>query len=334
MSYTEIMKKWIVHPEIENRLTADLGLSPLITQILANRGIIDTAEVEKFIRPKLGQLRDPFEIPDIESAAKRVLLAKERGEKVCVYGDYDVDGVTGTAIMVNTLKFMGIETSYYIPSRYGEGYSLSLDSVKKIAESGVKLIITVDCGINSAIEIEEANALGVDVIVTDHHNLPHTLPKAFAIVNPKQIAGEHHSKYLSGAGVAFKFAWALLRTAGIKDNVFLTALLDLAALGTISDVVPLTGENRILAVGGLNILNERKRLGLKHLAEVASLYGKITVNHIYFALAPRINAAGRLEHASKSVELLLSDDPQKTREFAEEINRINIRRQGICVSIK
>ncbi len=318
------MKKWIIKPSPDPAL-------PLLHGILKNRGI---ADAEAFLNPKLSHLRDPFEIPNIKKAAERVLLAKERGEKVLVYGDYDVDGVTGTAILVQTLKLLGIETSYYIPHRYGEGYSLSLESVRKIAESGVKLIVTVDCGIASAVEVEEANALGMDVIVTDHHNLPHTLPKAFAIVNPKQIHGEHPSKYLSGAGVAFKFVWALLRTAGFKDSVFLTSLLDLASLGTLSDVVPLTEENRILAVGGLSLINERKRLGIKHLADAASLYGRISVNHIYFGLAPRLNAAGRLEHASKSVDLLLSDDPVRARELAQELSRINTRRQGLGTSIK
>lgn len=318
------MKKWIINQNL------DLGL-PLLYNILRNRGV---ADVDAFLNPKLSNLRDPFEIPDIQKAAGRVLLAKERGEKVLVYGDYDVDGVTGTAILVHTLRFLGIDTSYYIPHRYGEGYSLSFESVRKIADSGVKLVVTVDCGIASAVEIEEANALGMEVIVTDHHNLPHTLPRAFAIVNPKQIAGEHPSKYLSGAGVAFKFAWGLLRTAGLKDSVFLTSLLDLASLGTFSDVVPLTGENRILAVGGLNLINERKRLGIKLLVEAASLYGKISANQIYFGLAPRLNAAGRLEHASKSVELLLSDDPLKAREMARELNRINSRRQDLGSSIR
>lgn len=311
-----------------------MNISKTLANILCNRGILSPSDAENFLSPRLAGLRDPFEIPGIIEAAKRVLLARERGEKVLVYGDYDVDGVTGTSILVQTFKLLGIDCSYYIPHRYGEGYSLSLDSVKKIAETGVKLLVTVDCGIGSAIEVEEANALGMDVVITDHHNLPRQLPKAVAIVNPKQIKGEHPSKYLSGAGVAFKFAWALLRTAGIKDSLFLTSLLDLASLGTISDVVPLTGENRILAVGGLNLINERKRLGIKQLADSAALRGKIGVNQIYFAIAPRINAAGRLEHASKSVDLLLTEDPQAAKEMAEELNRINSKRQSLGSRIK
>ncbi|MFH1826772.1 MAG: single-stranded-DNA-specific exonuclease RecJ [bacterium] len=315
-------------------LAHELKISSLTAQVLINRGIHDLREAQAFLKPSLADLRNPMEIPNIEKAAKRVLLAKERGEKVCVYGDYDVDGVTGTAILVNTLKLLGLDTIYYIPHRYGEGYSLSDASVAEIAKMGVKLIVTVDCGISNFKEIEEAKRLGLEVVVTDHHNLPEKLPNAYAIVNPKQIKGDHPSKYLAGAGVAFKFAWALLRVAGVKDSVFLTALLDLAALGTISDVVPLTAENRILAVMGLKYINERKRPGIKALAEVASLYKNIAVNQIYFGLAPRINAAGRLEHASKSVDLLLTEDANEAQALAEELDEINVRRRGIGEEIR
>jgi single-stranded-DNA-specific exonuclease len=315
-------------------LSRALKIYPLIAQVLINRGIKSVEEADVFLNSRLAHLRDPLEIPNIVQAARRVLLAKEKGEKVLVFGDYDVDGVTGTSILLHTLKLLGIQASYYIPHRYGEGYSLSLESVGKIAQSGVKLVVTVDCGISNHAEIEKANSLGLDVVVTDHHNLPKDLPPAYAVVNPKLIPGEHPSRHLSGAGVAFKFAWALLRVSGVKDSVFLTSLLDLASLGTISDVVPLTAENRILAVGGLKLINERKRLGIKHLADAASLYGKISVKNIYFGLAPRINAAGRLEHASKSVELLLTDDAGQAKALAEELNQINVRRRGIGSEIK
>ncbi|MCU0640535.1 MAG: single-stranded-DNA-specific exonuclease RecJ [Candidatus Margulisbacteria bacterium] len=321
------MKKWLID------LPADPG-SPLLERILSSRGIITPAEREAFLNPKLGQLRDPLEIPQIEAAARRVLLAKEKGEKVAVFGDYDVDGVTATAILLSTLRYLGFSPTYYIPKRYGEGYSLSTNSVKKLASEGVKLIITVDCGIASADEIVLAGELGMTVVVTDHHNLPEQLPPAAAIVNPKMIKGPHPSKYLSGAGVAFKLAWVLLRLSGEKDGVFLTSLLDLAALGTFSDVVPLTAENRILAVGGLRLINERKRLGIKLLAEAASLGKTIGADRVYFALAPRLNAAGRLEHASKAVELLLTDDPLKGQAMAQELNKINTRRQDIGAVIK
>ena len=331
------MKNWVIGPEnreLAAELSRSLNLSPLLGRILVKRGLSSPAAAQNFLKPRLAALRDPFEIPNIEAAARRVLQARDAEEKVTVYGDYDVDGVTGTTILVQTLTQLGIETDYYIPHRYGEGYSLSPESVRKIAAAGTRLIVTVDCGISSAAEVKLAGELGLDVIVTDHHNLPDQLPPAVAIVNPKQIAGAHPSRDLSGAGVAFKFAWALFRLAGIKENTFLTSLLDLAALGTISDVVPLVDENRILAVSGLELIDQRRRLGLKQLAEAAALSGKISVNKIYFGLAPRLNAAGRLEHASKSVELLLADDPHKAGELAREISRINSRRQEIGGSIR
>ncbi|NQT29581.1 MAG: DHH family phosphoesterase, partial [Candidatus Saganbacteria bacterium] len=209
--------KWQIFkddPSLTEAFSQELNVSPLIAKVLLNRGIKDLKAAQIFLNPRLANLSDPMEIPGILAGAQRVLLAKERKEKVLVFGDYDVDGVTGTAILLNTLKFLGISATYYIPHRYGEGYSLSLGSVKEIAESGVNLIITVDCGISSQKEIALANSLGMEVIVTDHHTLPKKLPAAHSIINPKLIEGEHPSKHLAGAGVAFKFAWGLLRVAG------------------------------------------------------------------------------------------------------------------------
>jgi single-stranded-DNA-specific exonuclease len=331
------MKKWQIYrqdPTRSQQLSGELKISPLTAQILINRGLDDPGDAEKFLNPRLSNLKDPFEIPHMSNATRRILQAKERGEKVTIYGDYDVDGVTGTVILLETLKYLGINCDYYIPHRYGEGYSLNQEAIQKIKGEGAHLILTVDCGIASTIEIELANSLGMEVIVTDHHNLPNKLPSAYSLVNPKLIQGEHPSKHLSGAGVAFKFAWALLRSAGITEHDFLTGLLDLAALGTIADVVPLTGENRIFSVQGLNLINQRKRLGIKYLAEAASLNGKITINNINFALAPRLNAAGRLEHASLAVKLLTSSDPVEAKESAKALNQINSRRQGIGENIQ
>jgi single-stranded-DNA-specific exonuclease len=333
----KIVKTWLINPENSSLVTSlveKFKFNRLLARVLINRGLDSLDTVEKFLNPRLVNLSDPFEIPNIEAGARRVLLAREKNEKVVIFGDYDVDGVTGTAILLETFKQLGIKADYYIPHRYGEGYSMSLASVRKIAREGARLIVTVDCGIASFDEVKEANALGVEVVITDHHNLPDQLPPAQALVNPKLIAGDHPSRYLCGAGVAFKFAWALMRLAGYKDSVFLSSLLDLAALGTIADVVPMTGENRILAVAGLALINERKRIGVKHLAEAASLHGKISVNQINFGLAPRINAAGRLEHASKSLELLISDDHELAREMAQELSRINSRRQDLGSEIK
>src|SRR3989339_105856 len=311
-------KEWKLFPQTP-------GLS-ILEQILKNRGITETAS---FLNPRLANLKDPFDIPNIEKAAEQVLLAIGKNRKILVYGDYDVDGVTGTAILLETLQYLGATAGHYIPSRYGEGYSMNLEAVKKAKEEKVELIITVDCGISNLKEIELANRLGIDVVVTDHHNVPETLPPALAIVNPKMIPASHPSKNLAGAGVAFKFAWVLLRKAEKKDNAFLTDLLDLAALGTVADAVPLTEENRIIAYAGLNILNQKKRLGINHLIEAALLTGEINIHHVKFALAPSINAAGRLEHASMSLNLLKADNAEEATKIAKELNSINIRRQNI-----
>jgi len=306
----------------------------LIGSLLLARGTSDLEGAAAFLAPKISSLRDPFDISGIKEASQRVLMAGQRKEKVVVFGDYDVDGVTGTAIASQALKAIGVLTSYYIPHRYDEGYGLSLAAVKKLADEGIKLIITVDCGISNFKEISYAKELGVDVVVTDHHNLPLALPPAAAIVNPKSLPPGHPSRELCGAGVAFKFAWGLLRTAGLKDSLFLTSLLDLAALGTLADVVPLTGENRVLAAAGLNLINKRQRLGIKKLAEAAGLNGVIAADQIYFGLAPRLNAAGRLEHAGRSVDLLLTEDPARAGELAAEIDKINDRRKDIGSRIK
>ncbi len=317
--------------ELAQEVSSKFSISPFIAQILINRNIKNPIS---FLDPRLKDLSDPMQIPNTEKAAKRILLAKEKKEKVVVYGDYDVDGVTGTAILIHTLRFLGIKADYYIPHRYGEGYSLSIEAIEKLAADGANLILTVDCGISNVKEINKANELGLEVVVTDHHNIPEQLPAAFALVNPKLISQEHPSRYLAGAGVAFKFAWALLKVAGKKDVEFLSSLLDLAGLGTFSDVVPLKDENRVLAINGLKQINARKRPGIKALLEAAGVKNQVSVSNIYFALAPRINAAGRLEHASKSVELLLTDDYEQAQTLAQELNRINVKRRDIGSSMQ
>lgn len=326
------MKKWILSeqkPDLALEFSKVLKISPTVSQILINRGITNIKEAEVFLAPKLMNLRDPFDIPDMRKGVERILLAVSKKEKVAVYGDYDVDGVTGTTILFEALGQIGLSPIYYIPSRYGEGYSLNLEAVKKLKKAGVNLILTVDCGISSFIEIEEANALGMDVIVTDHHNIPKQLPNAVALIDPKLLSNDHPSKDLSGAGVAFKFAWALLRAAGISENSFLTSLLDLAALGTIADVVPLTRENRIISKQGMTLLRDKKRPGIKALADSARLKNELTVRDINFGIAPRLNAAGRLEHASIAVNLLISKDPESAKKLADELTQINTKRQGI-----
>lgn len=329
-----MQKKWSLSPQNPEKcyeLSNKLKISPHLVQVILNRKVDN---FESYLKPRLAGLNDPFEIPGIKKAAERVISALKNKEKIMVYGDYDVDGVTGTAIITETLEYLGTKPEHYIPFRYEEGYSLNSDAIKKAKNKNISLIITTDCGISNVKEIDYANELGIDIIVTDHHNPPANLPNAAAIVNPKQIEGEHPSKDLSGAGVAFKFVWALLRALNIKDNVFLTSLLDLAALGTIADIVPLQKENRIIASAGLNIMNQRKRLGLEQLVKAAAIKGDISIRDVNFALAPRINAAGRLEHAYLSLNLLKSSDPKEAEELSEQLNNINKQRQNIGKQIK
>jgi len=330
-------KAWQKHRpdrELSLKLSDSLGISPVTAQVLINRNIDSGQKASEFLKPKLAGLSDPFDIPGMRDACKRVLLAKERGELVMVYGDYDVDGVTGTVIILETLRFLGINCGYYIPHRYDEGYGLNAEAVREIKEKGAGLIVTVDCGIGSWEEVHLANSLGMDVVVTDHHVPPKKLPSARALVNPKLIKGEHPSRELSGAGVAFKFSWALLKEAGIRDVGMMLSLLDLTSLGTIADVVPLVDENRILAVQGLESIASRKRVGLRCLMDAAGINGNITSTKVNFGISPRINAAGRLEHASLAVDLLLSRDEDEAREIAGRLNRINVKRQEIGSKIQ
>jgi len=331
------MKRWRQYrpdPDLSKKLSSRLNISPITAQVLINRGITDQKLAADFLDPKLASLSDPRRMPGMEKACSRVLKAAGAGERVAVYGDYDVDGVTGTAILLETLKFLNIDCGYYIPHRYREGYGMNSGAVRRLKEDGYGLIVTVDCGVGNVGEIKLAGELGMDVIVTDHHNPPGVLPPALSIVNPK-LAGPGNSCFdLSGAGVAFKFAWALLRKAGIRDDGMLLSLLDLVSMGTLADVVPLRGENRVLAVQGLQSISLRKRLGLRQLSEAAGLSGGITTRAVNFGLAPRINAAGRLEHASLAVDLLMEKDEGRARESARELNRINVRRQEIGSAIQ
>jgi len=330
-------KRWQVsrqEKEAAQEISKASKISTILAQALINRGLSGIAEIDAFITPKLNFLSNPYDIPDMEKAAQRVLLAKEKRERVAVYGDYDVDGVTGTAILLLTLKDLGIDATYYIPHRYSEGYGLNNNAIKKLFDEGIKLIVTVDCGISNVIEIEYANSLGMEVVVTDHHNPPKMLPKAYSIVNPKLIDGNHRARELSGAGVAFKFAWGLYRSAGIKDSTNLMEMLDLAGLGTIADVVPLLDENRILAIYGLKNLNDCKRIGLRSLIDATGIKKKITSSTVNFAISPRLNSAGRIEHASLSVELLTTKDELIAKKLALELNRLNSKRQGIGSQIQ
>ena len=304
--------------------------------MLHNRGIATVDEARAFMDPKLSNLHDPELLPGCSEAARRIARAVADGDKIVIYGDYDVDGMTAVAVLHACLTMVGAEVGFYVPHRLDEGYGVNAEAVRKLIGDGAKLLVTVDCGVSAAGPIAEAAAAGVDVIVSDHHSLPEQLPPAAAIVHPAIGDGGYPNSDLSGAGVAFKLAWQIAREICGETRVdkkmrdFLLEATCLAALGTIADVVPLTGENRALAVYGLRGLPATRRPGLQALLESASLTGeKLDAYHVGFLLAPRLNACGRMGHARLAVELLTGAPPQRARQIADYLTKQNTERQKV-----
>ena len=314
-------------------MIAATGLPPLLAKILVARGLGDPACAERFLRPSLAHLYNPFDLKGMDEAVVRIEQALKNDEAIWIYGDYDVDGITATAILLLTLRELGKEAEYYIPHRLSEGYGLHMEAIEQLAQEGARLIITVDCGVTAVREAALARELGMDLIVTDHHEPGPELPPAVAVINPKQPGCAYPFKGLSGAGVAFKLAHALLKRlhpeeAGARE--FLKSLLDLAALGTVADIVPLMDENRAIVTHGLSLLRLCKRTGLMHLMERAALSpSQLDATAISFVIAPRLNAAGRTEHAMFGVELLMTDDNQRARELARQLEGFNENRRDI-----
>jgi single-stranded-DNA-specific exonuclease len=330
-----------------------LRTSPLIAQILLNRGLIEADDCRNFLKPSLKCLHDPAGIPGLAKAADRVARAVRDGEKIVIYGDYDVDGITATAILWHAIRRLGGRVDYYIPHRIDEGYGLNAEAVAEICDNGANLIVTVDCGITAIGPAKVAHDRGVDLIITDHHEWHETaapltdgetelgpiLPRtAYAIVHPRlpdPSLPEYPNKALCGAGVAFKLAWGVGQAVTGNPKVgddFRDFLLDataLAALGTIADVVPLVGENRILAFYGLNGLKQTKLRGVRALIESAGLTGQTLDSfHVGFLLAPRLNAAGRMGHAKLAVEMLTDASAERAKEIADYLEAQNRERQG------
>lgn len=307
--------------------------------MLFNRGINQEADIEKYFKADYEtDISDPFLFSDMEKAVARIARAKEKKEKVAIYGDYDADGVTATALLFESLEKLGLENVIvYIPDRQLEGYGMNMEAVEYLRQEKVDLIITVDCGITSHEEIKKAGKLKMDVIITDHHHVPLTLPGALAIINPNLKGCQYPEKNLAGVGVAFKLAQALYEKMNPKEAEQLKWLLDLAAIGTVADCVPLLGENRVLAKYGLIVLSKTKRKGLLEMFKV----GRISISEddlpdthkISFQVAPRINAAGRMDHASISYKLILEKDPVKARDMALEVESKNQSRQKITGEI-
>ncbi len=317
-------------PETEvTALARQLNTSHIIATLLYQRGCRTPTAAEEFLNPSPLRLHKPDTLPDISIATRRIQQAIEKEEKILVYGDYDVDGVCGTAILVSTIKNLGGRVLAYIPHRHKEGYGFSPAGVEFAREQHVQLIITTDCGSSDLVTITRAQQSGMDVIVTDHHEPgPHPSP-AVAFINPKRPDSHYPFRELAGAGVAFKLAWQLLATLG-RTKQELIELLDLAGLGTIADVVPLIGENRVIARLGLLALNRTTRPGIRALIESSGLKpGALTARDIGFILGPRINAAGRVDHAQPALELLLTSDETSAKTIAEELNQLNRVRQAL-----
>lgn len=310
-------------------------LPALLTRLLSLRGITTAAEAEQFLAPSLARISDPFLLKGMHAAALRVVAARKNGEKVCIHGDYDVDGVTSVALLESFFKAVGIAVCHVIPLRLEDGYGLSTDGVDAAVQAGASLLITVDCGITSVQEALYCRQLGVDLVITDHHTPGPELPAAVAVVNPQQDGCQAPFKSFAGVGLAFKLAMAvrsLLRAEGLfaqGGEPNLREYLDLAALGTIADLVPLLGENRIIAAFGLNELTNSGRIGISALKKVAAVDGAVNSGAVGFRLAPRLNAAGRLDDAERGVALLLTKDPQVAAELAGELDAANGERQEI-----
>lgn len=342
-------KRWTIQspitPQASEALTA---FPPVLRQILFNRGISTDEAARAFLRAQPNFNTDPFQLTGMSAAVDRIQYAITHNEPVAIYGDYDVDGVTATALMVEALGKLGANVRGYIPNRFDEGYGLNKDALDSLKADGVRLVITVDCGIRSPDEALHARTLGLDLIISDHHHPDgENLPPAFAVINPKQHGDVYPDKDLAGVGIAYKIVEALVKDRGPQtvdgansqpsavNGLNLTDLLDLVALGTVADLAPLVGENRVLVRKGLRQIRETKRQGLFSLAGVAEVkIDKITAGNIGFMLGPRLNASGRLESALASFELLTTTDFMRAGQLAQQLDVQNRQRQAITKSMQ
>lgn len=335
-----MQKTWKVRPH-DQALVASIGkvndVSPVVAQLLASRGITDRDQIAEFLDKPFQNLRAPLLLPGVDVASDRIFEAIQKGEKVCIYGDYDADGMTATAILVRCIRLLGGDVSYFVPSRLDDGYGLNDECLEKIAKEGARLVVTVDCGVASVHEAETAKQLGLDLIITDHHQYGEQLPSAVAIVHPALPGHDYPFAGLCGAGVALKLAWAVCQKASGDKRVsesqrnFLLLALGLAAIGTVADVVPLLDENRLIVAHGLVFMHHETVVGLQHLMKLNKLdkKSKLDSQDIGFCLGPRLNAAGRLGQAQLGVELLTTDSPQRAAALSEYINELNSSRESL-----
>jgi single-stranded-DNA-specific exonuclease len=338
-------KRWRIHSHDPDRITTlgrAAGIPAVVAQLLVSRGVTEPSAAREFLDPKLADLRDPQLLPCCTEAAAFIHQAVRAGKRICIHGDYDVDGMTGTALLYTGLKLLGADVGYYIPHRLDEGYGLSAETIRAKAAEKVDLIVTVDCGIGSAEEAALARQLGMELIITDHHEPGSNLPDAAAIVHPRLPPGRYPFGGLSGSGVAFKLAWAICQQSSGAKRVgdamkdFLLQAVGLAALGTVADAVPLVDENRVLVRHGLLTLAQRPTLGMATLMKVAEIdkNKSLDCDDLAFTLAPRLNAAGRLGQPQLAVELLVTDRPDRALELAQYLDQLNVTRQTLERSIQ
>ena len=330
-------KRWVIAPPITPQ--ADEALSkfpPILKQIVFNRGLGTDAEARAFLKAEPNSNTDPFQLIGMAATVDRIRHALDHKEPIAIYGDYDVDGVTATALLVHALQALGGNVRGYIPNRFDEGYGLNTEALDTLKADGIKLVITVDCGIRSPAEALHAQTIGLDLVISDHHHPDgENLPPAFAVINPKQHGDPYPDKDLAGVGIAYKIAEALASSQQSTNGFQLDDLLDLVALGTVADLAPLVGENRVLVRRGLRQIRATKRQGLFSLAGVAEMkIEKVTAGNIGFILGPRLNASGRLESALASFELLTTTDFMRAGQLAQQLETQNRQRQGITRSIQ
>jgi single-stranded-DNA-specific exonuclease len=325
--------RWIIQPassETVSRLQREVGVSEILARLLVHRGMTEPEQAERFLNPDWKHLPDAFLLPDAQVAVNRLLQAIERKEKILVYGDYDVDGVTSAALWYHTLSKLRARVQAKVPHRKRDGYDIRVPVVDEAYRQGVSLILTCDCGIHAHHVVEHARELGIDVIITDHHEPGEEVPRALAVVNPHLPHSRYPFPNLSGVGVSYRLGEALVRAKGFSPQNYRNHFLDLATLGTIADVMPLIEENRVFAWYGLSSIPRSKRPGVQALLSVACVPADrpVTMRQVQFALAPRINAVGRLDDAAVALELLTTEDPQRALQLAQELEEHNRRRRS------
>jgi len=323
-------EEWVVPPrdrQFEQQMAQAVGIHPLMAAVLRNRGLATEPAIRDFLQPSLDELYDPASLPDIEPAVARLVRAVRNQEHVLVHGDYDVDGITACVLMTSFLRKLGVDVSYYIPHRINDQYGLSSQTVSRAIEKDIELIVAVDCGVSAHEAIATARSGGADVIVIDHHDPGPQLPEGALIIDPKRSDSQYPESELAAVGLCFKVASAVCRALEVSQASLQRAFLDLVALGTVADMVPLRGENRLMAISGLKLLPQTRKIGLAALLDICGLDSHITARDVSYRIAPRLNAVGRLADANEAVDLLLTDDQVKADRLVNYLDSLNRERQ-------